>query len=145
MEAGNIQNNMEQILPATQQILRNPWGGITGVMEQETAVPESASTIYCSAQPMLDKDGKLFCGYMDAQIQESFDILETILSSKGYQFSDVASMHFYTTSVSAFFKEYDTVLERLQQYNAVPFTTIKEVKMLSFPSLLFELEVTAAK
>lgn len=136
---------MEQIVPVTQQRLSNPWGGITSMAEQEPAVPESAATIYCSAQPMLNKDGKLFCGYMGAQIQESFDILETVLARKGYQLSDVASMHFYTTSTSEFFKEYDKVLDRLKKYSAVPFTTIKEVKMLSFPSLLFELEVTAAK
>lgn len=136
---------MEQILPFSQQKLSNPWGGIAGVMEQEATVPESAATIYCTAQPVLDKNGNLFCGYMDAQIRESFDALEAVLERKGYKADDVASMHFYTTNSGDFFKEYDQVLERLKQYSAVPFTTIKEVKMLSFPSLLFELEVTAAK
>lgn len=142
--AGLQLQDMEYMLEPVHQKLHNPWSGAAQSV-YEPSVPDYASTIYCSAQPVLDKNGNLFCGHMNQQIQESFDTLEAVLKRKGYELKDVGNIHFYTTSLKDFFREYDFIVKRLQPFGSVPFTTVKEVKALSFPSLLFELEATATK
>lgn len=136
---------MEQLLSYSIQKLENPWRDGTYAEENEKLVPRAVNTIYCSAQPVLDKEGRLFSGLMADQITEAFDLLETTLHNQRYAPADVTSIRFYSTNAEAFYEAYGGVLERLKKFSNVPYTTIKEVKMLSFPSLLFELEAFAAK
>lgn len=138
-------NSMETIQENYQQKLENPWRGLPGLAQLEEEIPEQAATIYCHAQSKLDKNGMLFSGSIQQQITESFEQLKQVLRYKQYTQKDVAGIHFNTTSLKDFFAAYNIILQQLKQFKSVPFTTVKQVKQLALPSLLFELEATATQ
>lgn len=137
---------MEAFVTPVKKTVINPWAWQDRmVYAQAVEVPGYASTLYCSGQAAMDEDGNPSCGSMNDQIHESFDNLETVLRHAGYTLSDVVRLNFYTTSIDNFFCEYGAVLNRLKKFNCVPSSTLKEVRALAYPSLLLEIEATAAR
>ena len=57
--------------------------------------------LMCAGQTSNDADGNpLHGGDMAAQITQSLDNLETVLSQAGLKLSDVARLNYYTTDVN---------------------------------------------
>lgn len=108
-------------------------------------VPGSATIISCSGQIMIDESGNPVYGNMEQQLQQCFSNLTQQLQQSGYSLSDVTSLNFYTTSLESFFDIYETVAARLKAFKLVPSCTLKEVKSLTFPNMLVEIEAVAAR
>lgn len=137
---------METFITPRKKTVVNPWAWQDRIgYAQAVEVPGSASTLYCSGQAAMDENGNPSCGNMNDQVQESFDNLEIVLRHAGYTLSDVVRLNFYTTSIEQFFGEYGAVLTRLKKFNCVPSSILTEVKALAYPSLLLEIEATAAR
>lgn len=137
---------METFITPIKKTVINPWAWQDRLgYAQAIEVPGSASTLYCSGQAAMDENGNPSCGNMNDQIHESFDNLETVLRHAGYTLSDVVRLNFYTTSIENFFTEYGSVLTRLKKFNCVPSSTLTEVRALAYPSLVLEIEATAAR
>ncbi|MGN6439196.1 MAG: RidA family protein [Agriterribacter sp.] len=130
---------METFITPVKKTVINPWAWQDKLGNAQ--VPGFASTLYCSGQANGNPSG----GSMNDQIHESFNNLEKVLRQAGYTLSDVVRLIFYTTSIDDFFCEYGAVLSRLKKFNGVPSSTLTEVRALAYPSLLLEIEATAAR
>ena len=137
---------METVLSPVKKTVINPWAFQDNLaFAQASEVPFSAATLYCSGKETPKEKSNVSGGNMSEEIHNAFDKLEAELRNKGYTLSDVVRLNFYTTSVDAFLDEYEIVLKRLKEFNCVPSSTLTEVRTLASPSLMLELEATAAR
>ncbi|MBX3252760.1 MAG: hypothetical protein KF862_01365 [Chitinophagaceae bacterium] len=137
---------METCLAPVRKTVINPWALQDSIASARSAeVPFSAATLYCSGKEMPKEEGSASGGNMREEIHNAFDKLEVVLHSRGYTLCDVVRLNFYTTSVDAFLDEYEIVLKRLKNFNCVPSSTLTEVRTLASPSLMLEIEATAAR
>lgn len=81
---------------------------------------------------------------MRAQLVQALDNLETVLGKAGLDLSHVVRLNYYTTDVDALFESYDAVTSRLTEAGARVSSTLLGVTRLALPSLLVEIEATAA-
>ncbi len=135
---------MDAVAIPLKKTMINPWAN----QLKESAVekiPGSAVIISCSGQIMIDESGNPVYGNMKQQLEQCFTNLEQQLVQGGYILSDVTTLNFYTTSIESFFSIYDTLSARLQFFKLVPSCTLKEVKTLTFPNMLIEIEAIAAR
>ena len=75
---------------------------------------------------------------------QALDNLETVLGEAGLDLSDVVRLNYYTTDVDALFESYEAVTSRLAEAGARVSSTLLGVTRLALPSLLVEIEATAA-
>jgi len=80
---------------------------------------------------------------MRAQLVQALDNLETVLGKAGLDLSHVVRLN-YTTDVDSLFESYDAVTSRLTEAGARVSSTLLGVTRLALPSLLVEIEATAA-
>jgi enamine deaminase RidA (YjgF/YER057c/UK114 family) len=101
--------------------------------------------LHCSGQTSVDSDGNpLHEGDMGAQVAQSLDNLETVLSEAGYEFANVVRLNYYVTDVDAFIEAgAEAGGSRLAEAGCRPATTLLGVSRLAFPQLLVEIEATA--
>lgn len=125
----------------------NPWKWQDRLgFVQAAEVTAGQHVLYCAGQTSMDHDGKpIHVGDMRAQMKQSMDNLEIVLSEAGYTLSDVVRLNYYTTDVDQFFANYDVIVGRLTQENAQVSCTLLGISRLAFPELLVEIEATAVK
>ena len=125
--------------------ITNPWTWQDAFgFVQAHAVSGGERTIYCAGQTSVDADGSpLHEGDMGAQLDQSFDNLETVLRESGCGLADVARIDYYTTDVDAFIAAGEVLGRRLGEAGCRPASTLLGVARLAFPQLLVEIEATA--
>ena len=113
---------------------------------QANEVAGAERTLLCAGQTSVDADGApLHEGDMAAQVKQALDNLETVLGEAGYALSDVIRLNYYVTDVDAFIAAGEAWGARLAQAGCRPASTLLGVQRLAVPSLMVEVEATAAK
>jgi 2-iminobutanoate/2-iminopropanoate deaminase len=98
--------------------------------------------VYLAGQASVDENGgPLHAGDMAAQIDQTFDNLERVLSEAGLGLENVVRIHYFTTDMEAYFGAHETVMKRLGSHR--PAGTLVAVSRLALPDLLVEFEATA--
>jgi enamine deaminase RidA (YjgF/YER057c/UK114 family) len=123
----------------------NPWtwqeqfGFVHG-----NVVSAGARTLYAAGQASTDDDGNpVHAGDMVAQVSQSLDNIEKVLSQAGMTLADVVRLNIFTTDIDAFFGAHASMVERLDAAGCKPASTLLGVTRLAFPEMLVELEATA--
>jgi enamine deaminase RidA (YjgF/YER057c/UK114 family) len=125
----------------------NPWewqDQFGFVQANETSGVERV--LLCSGQTSVAADGQpMHEGDMGAQIGQALDNLETVLTEAGFTLADVLRLNYYVTDVEAFMEAGQAYGARLAQAGCRPASTLLGVARLAYPSLLVEIEATAAR
>lgn len=100
--------------------------------------------LFVAGQTSVDADGRtLHRGDMAAQLGQSFDNLETVLSRAGVTLAHVVRLNYYVTDMEAFAKARHVVAARLGSLTVKPSGVLLGVTRLAQPELLVEIEATA--
>ncbi len=111
---------------------------------QANDVTDAKRLVFCAGQVSVDSQGNpMHARDMEAQINQVFDNLETVLRQAGVRLSDVVRITYYTTDMEAFSKAGHVLGERLQKGECRPASTLLGVASLFHPDIVFELEATA--
>jgi enamine deaminase RidA (YjgF/YER057c/UK114 family) len=123
----------------------NPWGWQNGFgFSQAVTVTGAERVVYCAGQAAVDADGTpVHAGDMRAQVDQSFDNLETVLAAAGLSLANVVRLCYYTTDIDALLANYDAITNRLARAGIQPASTLLGVTRLAFPDNLIEIEATA--
>ncbi|WP_017591446.1 RidA family protein [Nocardiopsis potens] len=124
----------------------NPWKwSVEMGYNQGEVVSGGTRVLYCSGQAAMGGDGgPRHAGDMAAQLALSLDNLEAVLGEAGMSLADLVRLNVYTTDVDLLFRHYGVLASRLGAAGAAPATTMLGVVRLAVPSLMVELEGTAA-
>jgi enamine deaminase RidA (YjgF/YER057c/UK114 family) len=125
----------------------NPWNWQDGFgYVQATEVIAPQRILYCSGQGAVDATGApVYVGDMPAQITQTMDNLETVLRGGDYRLADVVRLTIYTTDMEQFLSAYDTFAGRLAAGDCRPSCSLVGVTRLAIPTMLVEIEATAAR
>ncbi len=74
----------------------------------------------------------------------ALDNLEAVLSAAGMGLANITRLKIYATDVDEAIKNFDVFGARFGPLNAAPPMTVLGVTQLAIPSLMFEIEATAA-
>ena len=124
----------------------NPWPWSLNFGFNQAEIIEGASRqLVCAGQTSVDAEGKpQHAGDMRGQMTLSLDNLEAVLSAADMGLANVTRLTIYTTDVDESLKNFDVLGARLGSINAAPPMTLVGVTRLAIPSLMFEVEATAA-
>lgn len=111
---------------------------------QAVEVTQSQSILYCSGQAAVHTDGQSSTADMRAQLIESIQNLEKVVTAAGYECKDIVRLNVYTTSTAELFTCFDVFQEWIAKHNIKQASTLLEVKSL-FETLKVELEATVVK
>ena len=112
---------------------------------QGELVSGHSRTLYCSGQAAMSGDGKpQHDGDMAAQLALSIDNLEAVLGEAGMSLANLVRLGIYTTDVDLLFQHYGVLASRLGAAGVAPAATLVGVTRLAIPSLMVEIEGTAA-
>ena len=102
--------------------------------------------LVCAGQTSVDANGQpLHDGDMGAQVGQALDNLEAVLGEAGFALADVVRLNYFVTDVDAFLQAGEIWGARLGQAGCRPASTLLGVARLAIPTLLVEIEATAAK
>ena len=103
---------------------------------------ENASTlIFVSGLLARNVDGEIVGrGDMKAQLDQVGKNLKSALASAGASLSDLVRTNTYVTDIEEFFKHADV---RMRYFDALPASTTVEVRRLSHPDFLVEVDAIA--
>jgi len=123
----------------------NPWSWQNQFgFSQAVTAPAPSRWVFCAGQTSVDGDGApLHPGDMGAQVEQSFDNLETVLEQAGAGLQHVVRLTYYTTDVDALLGVWNLLVERLDKAGCRPASTLLGVARLAYPDLLLEIEATA--
>lgn len=125
----------------------NPWSWQDGFgYVQANEVIAAQRVLYCSGQGAVDAAGApTHVGDMRGQIGQTLDNLETVLAGGGYSLADVVRLTIYTTDMEQFLAVYDAFAGRLAAGDCRPSCSLVGVTRLAIPTMLVEIEATAAR
>ncbi|MCT7351322.1 RidA family protein [Streptomyces sp. 15-116A] len=131
---------------AVERTAVNPWPWSTELgFNQGEVVSGHTRTLYISGQTAMSEDGKpQHDGDMEAQLALSLANLEAVLDEAGMSLANLVRLNVYTTDVDLLFQHYDVLAARLGAAGAAPTSTMLGVTRLAVPTLMVELEGTAA-
>lgn len=124
----------------------NPWSWSLNVGYHQAEIVEDASRqLNCAGQTAVDANGNpQHTGDMRGQITLALDNLEAVLNGAGMGLANITRLTIYTTDVDEAMKHFDVLGGRFGPVNAAPPMTLLGVTRLAIPTLLFEIEATAA-
>ncbi|HEY0607106.1 MAG TPA: RidA family protein [Herpetosiphonaceae bacterium] len=121
-----------------------PWQDAFGFV-QANVVEGGKRTVYCAGQASVSDDGQpLHMGDLAAQIHQAFDNLETVLRAADMNLSQVVRLTYYTTDLDGLLANWNVILERLNQGQCKPASSVLGVTRLAF-DLMIEIEATAVE
>lgn len=121
-----------------------PWSLNFGYNQAELLVGVRRQLV-CAGQTSVDADGRpQHPGNMRSQIALALENLETVLDAADMRLSDVVRLIIYTTDVDEALKHFDVLGSRFGSSDSAPPMTLLGVSRLALPSLMFEMEATAA-
>lgn len=120
------------------------WGQYTNSV-QAVEIKQPVGTLYCSGQVALNAEGQPSTADMRSQLQQTFQNLEQLIQTAGYECAGIVRLNVYTTSVAEFFTTCTDVYQAwITQHGVKQATTLLEVQGL-FAGLTVELEATVVK
>ena len=124
----------------------NPWDWSLNLGYNQAEVIEGASRqVICAGQTAVDGEGNpQHPGDMRAQIGLALDNLEAVLAGAGMNLGNVIRLGVYATDVDEALKNFDLLGMRFGPHQVAPPMTLLGVTRLAIPSLLFEIEASAA-
>lgn len=104
---------------------------------------EPKRLIFVSGQLARNKDGGIVGhGDMRAQLRQTLENLKAALEAAGASLADLVRTNTYVTDIDEYFKHTDV---RMEYYgHAMPTSTTVEVRRLSQPELMVEVDAIAA-
>lgn len=104
---------------------------------------EPRRLIFISGQLARDKDGGIVgIGDMRRQLRQTLENIKAALEAAGATLSDLVRTNTYVTDIEEYFKHTDV---RMEYYShAMPTSTTVEVRRLSQPELMVEIDAIAA-
>jgi enamine deaminase RidA (YjgF/YER057c/UK114 family) len=124
----------------------NPWSWSLKLGYNQAEMIEGAQRLLvCAGQTAVDADGTpQHAGDMRQQIALALANLEAVLTAAGMGLADVTRLAVYTTDVDEALRHFDLLGSRFGPAGAAPPMTLLGVSRLALPSLMFEIEATAA-
>lgn len=124
----------------------NPWDWSLKLGYHQAEIIEGASRqLICAGQTAVDAKGNpQHPGDMRGQINLSLDNLEAVLAKADMELRNIIRLGIYTTDVDEALKNFDLLGMRFGPIQCAPPMTLLGVARLAIPSLLFEIEATAA-
>ena len=120
------------------------WSLKLGYNQAETIEGISRHLI-CAGQTAVDAEGNpQHPGDMRSQISLALDNLEAVLAKADMRLRNVVRLGVYATDVDEALKNFDLLCMRFGPIQCAPPMTLLGVTRLAIPSLLFEIEATAA-
>ena len=131
-----------KIPPKMEKRSINPWQWQDArSYAQAVEVKQAAGTLYCSGQAAIDATGKSSTADMKAQLLQSLQNLEQVITTAGYEPKNMVRLNIYTTSSAELMTCFDVFQEWAAKHEMQQATTLLEVKSL-FETLKVELEAT---
>lgn len=124
----------------------NPWDWSTKLGYNQAELIEGVSRqLICAGQTAVDAAGApQHPGDMRGQIGLALDNLEAVLGDAGMGLINVIRLAIYATDVDEALKNFDLLGTRFGPIRCAPPMTLIGVTRLAIPSLMFEIEATAA-
>lgn len=124
----------------------NPWEWSLKLGYNQAETIEGISRhLICAGQTAVDAEGNpQHPGDMRSQISLALDNLEAVLAKADMGLRNVVRLGVYATDVDEALKNFDLLGMRFGPIQCAPPMTLLGVTRLAIPSLLFEIEATAA-
>ena len=124
----------------------NPWEWSLKLGYNQAEMIEGISRhLICAGQTAVDAEGNpQHPGDMRGQISLALDNLEAVLAKADMGLRNVVRLGVYATDVDEALKNFDLLGMRFGPIQCAPPMTLLGVTRLAIPSLLFEIEATAA-
>jgi enamine deaminase RidA (YjgF/YER057c/UK114 family) len=131
---------------AMQRTAINPWDWSLRLGYNQAEIIERTSRqLICAGQTAVDATGKpQHAGDMRGQISLALDNLEAVLAKADMGLRNVVRLGVFTTDVDEALKNFDLLGMRFGPIQCAPPMTLLGVTRLAIPTLLFEIEATAA-
>jgi enamine deaminase RidA (YjgF/YER057c/UK114 family) len=125
----------------------NPWDWSLNLGYNQAEIFTGATRqVVVAGQTAMDGDGKpQHDGDMRAQITLALDNLEAVLAGAGMTLGDVTRLGVFATDLDAALQNFDLLGRRFGPFGIKPPMTLLGVSRLALPSLMFEIEATAAR
>lgn len=105
----------------------------------------SKRMVFVAGQVSVAADGKpCFPNDMAAQIDQTFNNLETVLMQANTRLTDVVRLVYYTTNIDLLLEHWPRITQRLADGACRPVSSLLGVNRLSSPIFLIEIEATVA-
>ena len=122
-----------------------PWQDQYGFV-QATEISGVQKMLLLAGQAATDAAGNpVGKGDMAAQVRQSVDNLETVLSKAEYHLRNVVRLTVYTTDVDGLLPHWGLIVTKLKDAGARFSCTLVGVTRLAYPELMVEIEATAVK
>ena len=124
----------------------NPWPwSLNFGYNQAEVIEGNTRQLICAGQTAVDGEGQpQHDGDMRNQIALALDNLEAVLSKAEFGLGDVIRLTIYATDVDEALKNFDLLGARFGPVNNAPPMSLVGVTRLALPTLMFEIEATAA-
>jgi enamine deaminase RidA (YjgF/YER057c/UK114 family) len=124
----------------------NPWNwSLQFGFNQAELFEGSSRELVCSGQTAVDANGApQHPGDMRAQLGLALDNLETVLGAAGMTPANLKKLNVYVTDMDAALENYDVLGAKLSRFGATPPMSLIGISRLAMPSLLVEIDATAA-
>jgi enamine deaminase RidA (YjgF/YER057c/UK114 family) len=124
----------------------NPWSWSLKLGYNQAELVEGAHRhLVCAGQTSVDAEGNpQHPGDMRSQIALTFDNLAAVLATAGMSLSSITQLRVFATDVDAVLQNFDVFATRLGSAGAAPPMTLLGVTRLAIPSLMIEVEASAA-
>jgi enamine deaminase RidA (YjgF/YER057c/UK114 family) len=124
----------------------NPWAWSLNLGYNQAEIIEGASRqVICAGQTAVDAQGNpQHPGDMRGQIGLALDNLEAVLTTAGLGLGNIVRLTVYATDVDEALKNFDLMGMRFGPIRCAPPMTLVGVTRLAIPTLMFEIEATAA-
>lgn len=124
----------------------NPWPWSLNLGYHQAEMIEGANRqLVCAGQTAVDAAGNpQHAGDMRGQFALTLDNLAMVLGAAGMDLTHIIRLNTYTTDVDAALRHFDLLGARMGPLGAAPPMTLLGVTRLAMPSLMIEIEATAA-
>ena len=124
----------------------NPWTWSLKLGYNQGEILEGVGRqLVCAGQTAVDGDGNpRHPGDMRSQLTLALDNLEAVVQGAGMGLTNITQLTIYATDVDAALQHFDVLGARMGRVGAAPPITLLGVTRLAIPSLLIEIEATAA-
>lgn len=124
----------------------NPWDWSLKLGYNQAEIIEGATRqMICAGQTSVDAHGNpQHAGDMRGQIGLALDNLEAVLAKAGLGLGNIVRLTVFATDVDEALKNFDLMGMRFGPIRCAPPMTLVGVTRLAIPTLMFEIEATAA-
>lgn len=124
----------------------NPWPWSLNIGYNQAEIIEAPRRqLICAGQTAVDGDGNpQHPGDMRQQLALALDNLQAVLAAAGMNCANIIRLTIFTTDVDDAMQNFDLLGGRLGTVGAAPPMTLLGVTRLAIPTLMIEIEATAA-